>query len=302
VHVVISGASGLIGTALTRSLTGDGHRVVRLVRRPPRTPDEVGWDPASGRVDAAALDGADAVVNLSGAGVGDRRWTSSYRREIRDSRVFATRTLAAAVARHGGRVALVNASAVGWYGDDRGEEILTERSVRGEGFLSDVVDAWESATEPAVAAGAPVALVRTGLVQSRRGGALARMLPVLRLGLGGRLGSGRQWWPIISLRDVTRGYRFLLDASRAPAGGGLGGPYNLTAQPVRNAELTAALGAALHRPTVLPVPGIALRIGLGGFAGGVVGSLRVVPDRLREAGFTLQDPDPEAIVRSALAD
>ncbi|HWA66949.1 MAG TPA: TIGR01777 family oxidoreductase [Mycobacteriales bacterium] len=286
--VVITGSSGLIGTALVESLRGDGHDVVRLVRRDPAAPDEARWDPAAGVVDDAALTGADAVVNLAGAGIGDKRWTPAYKAEVRNSRIDATTTIATAVARHGVGV-LVSGSAVGWYGD-RGDDVLTESEPSGTGFLADLVRDWEAATEPAAQAGARVVRIRTGIVLSPDGGALAQMLPIFKAGLGGRLGSGRQWFPWISLADEIAAIRFVLDT------GSVSGSLNLSApQPVTNRELTAALGRALHRPAVAFVPRVALRIGLGEFADeGLLVSQRAVPAALLDAGFAFGDQTLDA--------
>ncbi len=286
--VVITGSSGLIGTALVESLRGDGHDVVRLVRRDPAAPDEARWDPAAGVVDDAALTGADAVVNLAGAGIGDKRWTPAYKAEVRNSRIDATTTIATAVARHGVGV-LVSGSAVGWYGD-RGDDVLTESEPSGTGFLADLVRDWEAATEPAAQAGARVVRIRTGIVLSPDGGALAQMLPIFKAGLGGRLGSGRQWFPWISLADEIAAIRFVLDTDA------VSGSLNLSApQPVTNRELTAALGRALHRPAVAFVPRVALRIGLGEFADeGLLVSQRAVPAALLDAGFAFGDQTLDA--------
>lgn len=281
-RVVVTGASGLIGTHLVTELNVAGHDVVRLVRRRPRTADEVFWDPARGTVDLAGLGEADAAVHLAGAGIGDHRWTPEYRRALRDSRVLGTRTLVAGLlALPRQPQVLVSGSAVGFYGS-RAEEELTERSTGGEGFLAELVRDWEAETEPAARAGIRVALARTGLVLSPRGGALARMLPLIRLGVAGPLGNGRQWWPWITLDDETAALRFLLE-------GELSGPVNLAGPaPARNREVMAALGRALHRPAVLPVPAPLLRLVLGEFAHDVLGSQRVLPERLLDAGFSFR--------------
>lgn len=278
-RVVVTGSSGLIGTALVTGLHSVGHDVVRLVRRRPRASDEVFWDPARDEIDLDGLGRVDGAVHLAGAGVGDHRWTEEYKRTIRDSRVGSARTLVRALlAQDDAPRVLVSGSAVGFYGS-RGDEELTERSPGGRGFLADLVRDWEAATEPAARAGIRVALARTGLVLSPHGGALGRMLPLLRLGVAGPLGSGRQYWPWITLDDEVAALQFLLD-------GDLSGPVNLAApNPARNRELTAALGRALHRPTLLPAPAPALRLVLGEFAEDVLASQRVLPQRLLEAGF-----------------
>ncbi len=284
-RVAITGASGLIGTALAASLETSGHEVRRLVRRPARGPGEISWDPVEGTVDLDALAGTEAVVHLAGAGVGDRRWTPQYKRLIRDSRVLGTRAIATALTRlDPAPSVLLSGSAVGYYGD-RGEEVLLESAARGDGFLADVVVDWEAETVRAAEAGVRTVLLRTGLVLSRHGGAVGRLLPILRLGLGGPIGDGRQWWPWITLADEVRAIEFLLER-------GLSGPVNLSApQPARNVDVVRALGAALSRPTALPVPTVALRVALGEFASDITASQRVVPQALQEAGFEFEHPD-----------
>jgi uncharacterized protein (TIGR01777 family) len=285
VKILVAGASGLIGQPLVRRLRADGHDVVQLVRREPRRPGEARWDPGAGTIDAAALDGVDAVVNLAGAGVGDRRWTPEYQRVIRDSRLQATRTLATAVAERRPRPrVLLNASAIGYYGD-RGDEPLTEASGPGRSFLAGVVRDWEAATTPARDAGVRVTLLRTGLVMAPHGGAFGRLLPLFRLGLGGRLGNGRMWWSWITLEDQIGAIRFLLEQEVA-------GPVNLTGPaPARNAEVTRALAGALHRPALFAVPPVALRVGRGRLAEDLRASQRVLPERLLEAGYAFRHPD-----------
>jgi uncharacterized protein len=283
VRIAITGSSGFIGTALVGSLQEAGHEVVRLVRRPARRPDEVSWDPAAGTVDLTGLAGVEAAVNLAGAGVGDRRWTKAYQRTLVASRVDSTRTLATALARLDppARV-LVSASASGYYGN-RGDEPLTEAAGPGAGFLVELVRAWEGAALRNAGPGTRVVLARTGLVLAPGGGALGRLLPLLRLGLGGPLGNGRQWWPWITLTDEVRALTFLLEREA------LEGPVNLSApQPARNVELTRALGRALRRPAVLPAPAFAVRLVVGEFAQEVLGSQRMLPARLLEAGFAFR--------------
>ncbi|MGW0932241.1 TIGR01777 family oxidoreductase [Streptomyces sp. NPDC002644] len=295
--VAVAGASGLIGGALARSLEADGHRVVRLVRREPRTGDEVRWDPSSGRLDPAALAGCDAVVNLAGAGVGDRRWTDEYKRRIRESRTGGTSALAGAIAAMDTppRV-FVNGSAVGYYGDT-GDRPVDEEAPPGRGFLPELTVEWEAAAEPARAAGVRTALARTGLVVSRGGGAWGRLFPLFRAGLGGRLGDGREYWSFIALRDEVAALRHLLFTP------GLEGPFNLTAPlPVTNREVTAAMAKVLRRPAVFAVPAPVLRAVLGEMSQDVLGSTRAVPRRLRESGFVFSCPDVESAVRAALED
>ncbi|MBI3688155.1 MAG: TIGR01777 family protein [Actinobacteria bacterium] len=298
-HVAITGASGLIGSAVTEAATTAGYQVTRLVRRDTWYPDELSWDPGRGRLDPAALARVDAVVHLAGAGIGDHRWTPAYREQIRDSRVTGTRLVSTALAgaqAADGRVrTLVSGSAIGWYGDTGAREV-DETEPAGTGFLADVCRQWESATEAASAAGVRVVLARTGLVLARGAGMLARMVPLFRLGLGGRLGSGRQYWSWISLADEVAAIMFLL--GRAD----LTGPVNLTGpSPVTNAEFTAALGRVVHRPTLLPVPGPALRVALGGFAGeGVLAGQRVRPAVLQSAGMVFQHGTVEEALRWAV--
>lgn len=293
-RIAVTGSSGLIGTALLRSLHADGHQVVRLVRRRPTREGEVHWDPERQQVDTAGLVGVDAVVHLAGAGVGDHRWTEEYKRTIRDSRVLGTAALAEALSELDVRPAvLVSGSAIGFYGQT-GDRVVDEETPPGDDFLARVCQEWEEAAQPAADAGIRVVHPRTGLVVSSRGGAWGRLFPIFRLGLGGRLGSGRQYWSFISLRDEVAALRFLIDREH------LSGPVNLTApEPVTNAEVTAAMGRVLRRPALLPVPEAALRAALGEFAVEVVGSHRVVPTRLLEAGFRFADPTIDDAIRSA---
>ncbi|MEV7077214.1 TIGR01777 family oxidoreductase [Streptomyces sp. NPDC093516] len=296
-RIAVTGASGLIGSALVRSLTADGHHVVRLVRRTPRTEDEVRWDPEGGRVDAAGLAGCHAVVNLAGAGVGDRRWTDAYKRRVRDSRVNGTAALARAVAAldDGDRPrVLVNGSAIGYYGET-GDRVVDEDAPPGTGFLPELCVEWEAAADPARRAGVRTVFTRTGLVVSRHGGAWGRLFPLFRAGLGGRLGDGRQYWSFVALHDEVAAIRHLIDTD------GLSGPFNLTApNPLTNREITAAMGRVLHRPTPFAVPAPVLRSVLGEMAGDVLGSARVVPKRLLESGFRFAFPDIEGAIRAAL--
>ncbi len=294
-RIVVTGSSGLIGTPLVAALRQRGDEVVRLVRRPPRAADEVQWDPTSRTLDPRTLDGVDGVVHLAGAGVGDKRWTPEYKHEILASRVDSTHAVATAVAAADHPVRLVSGSAVGYYGD-RGDEELTEASSPGNDFLSDVVIAWEGATQPAADAGASVALLRTGIVMAPEGGAMKPMLRLARLGAGGALGSGRQFMPWITLPDEVGAILHLLDHPEVT------GPVNLTAaQPARQKEIAKALGAALHRPAVLPAPSFALRAVLGEFAMEVLGGQRIVGDALRDSGYQLIHGDLDAAVRWLVA-
>jgi uncharacterized protein (TIGR01777 family) len=294
VKVVVTGSTGLIGSALVSNLRGEGHEVRRLVRGAPRAADEVQWSPSTGALDPTAVDGFDAVVHLAGAGIGDHRWTDDYKRQIRDSRVQGTTAVATAIASAANppRV-LVSGSAVGYYGDT-GDEAADESSPGGVGFLPSVVRDWEASTAPAKDAGARVVTIRTGLVLSADGGLLGPLLPLFKLGLGGRLGSGRQWMSWINIADHIAAVRFLLDRDD------LAGPVNVTApEPVRNKEFTKALARAVHRPAIAIVPSPALRVALGGFADeGALVSQRVLPTRLEDAGFTFTFADIDAALRA----
>ncbi len=280
--VVVAGSSGLIGSALVASLRGSGHEVVRLVRRPSAAPDEFQWDPAGGALAAGVLDGADAVVNLCGVNVGSRRWNGAFKQELRDSRITPTDVLATEVARAGVPV-LINASAVGYYGDT-GTRTIDETSSPGTDFLAELVSDWEAATAPAAAAGARVVSVRSGLVLSRNGGLLGRLRLIYWLGLGGRLGSGRQYMPWISLEDEIRAITFALENSQVR------GPLNSVGPtPCTNAQFTQALAAAMHRPAPWVVPRFALIAVAGEFAkAGLLGGQRAIPAVLEQAGFTFR--------------
>ncbi|MFF4538505.1 TIGR01777 family oxidoreductase [Streptomyces aureus] len=294
-RIVIAGASGLIGSALARSLSAEGHEVVRLVRREPRSPGEIRWDPQRRRIDAVGLIGCAAVVNLAGAPIAGRPWTSAYKRTIRDSRVLGTATLAEAVASldEPPRV-FVNGSAIGFYGDT-GDRAVDESAPPGDGFLSSVCVEWEEAAAPAQEAGVRTVLPRTGLVVAREGGAWARLIPLFRAGLGGRMGNGRQYWSHIALHDEVAALRHLIDT------GSLSGPVNLTApDPLTNGEITEAMGRVLRRPTLLTAPAPLLRLALGDMAEDVLGSQRVLPTRLLESGFTFAFPSIEGALRAAL--
>ena len=292
--VAVTGASGLIGSALVPHLRARGDEVLTLVRRAPHAPGEVRWDPDAGDVDLAGLAGTDAVIHLSGAGVGDQRWTEEYKQLILTSRVNSTRTIATAMAALDPLPSvLVSGSAMGIYGD-RGDEQLTERSAPGEGYFPDVVTAWEAAADPAREAGIRVASTRTSLVMSRTGGAFGRLVPLVRLGLGGPLGSGRQWWSWLTLHDDVRARAFLLDND-------VSGPVNLSSpQPLPQRDIAAALGRAAHRPAVLPVPAFVLRAVIGEFASDILASARMLPTVLTDAGFTFEHPDIESAARWTL--
>ena len=295
--VAVTGSSGLIGSALVRSLEADGHTVVPVVRRPARPGERVvAWDPAAGTIDAAALEGLDAVVHLAGEGIAEKRWSAEQKRRILDSRTHGTVLLAGALAgleRPPG--VLLSGSAIGYYGD-RGDEVLTEASTPGDIFLSEVCVAWEAAAQAAVEAGIRTAHLRTGIVLDAGGGALAKTLPLFKLGLGGRLGPGTQWWSWISLADEVSAIRFLLEAEVA-------GPVNLTGPaPVTNADFTTALGRVLGRPTALPVPRFGPKLLLGGELAEqlLFASQRVLPSVLEQAGFRFAHPDVETALRAVL--
>jgi uncharacterized protein (TIGR01777 family) len=284
--IIVTGSSGLLGSALVKALRADGTRVVCLVRRAPRGADESFWNPEKGIVDPAALEGAEAVVHLAGAGLGDRRWTDDYKREVVRSRVRGTRTLVEALAGLSAKPSvLLSGSAIGFYGDT-GDRAVDETAPPGTGFLAEeVVVPWEAATAPAEEAGIRVVLLRTGLVLSGDGGILSRILPIFKLGLGAPLGSGRQYWSWISVEDWVLAVQNLMENPE------ISGPVNLTApEPVTNTEFTRTLGEAVHRPTMpLAVPGIVLRTALGGFAEeGVLVGQRVLPRRLLDSGHAFR--------------
>jgi len=278
--IAIAGSSGLIGSALTSALRAADHRVLRLVRRAPSTADEVFWDPDTGQFDATALRGADAVVNMCGVNVAGKRWSGAFKQSLRDSRIGPTEVLSRAVVESGVPV-LVNSSAVGYYGDAR-DRVVEESAPVGKGFLAGLCRDWEAATESATAAGVRVVRMRTGLVLSPSGGMIARLKPLFALGLGARLGSGRQYMPWITLEDEVRALTFAIEHDD------LVGPVNGTGPaPVTNAEFTAALGRALNRPAPLAVPKFALRAVLGELADeGLLGGQRAIPAALERAGFT----------------
>src|SRR5919107_1342416 len=298
--VTVTGASGLIGTALARRLEAEGHQVLRLTRSRPSRPGQVQWDPAAGRLDPDALAKADAVVHLAGAGIGDKlRWTAKEKRKILRSRVEGTglvaRTMAELAGGGGGPRVLVSASGAHYYGD-RGDEVLTEASGPGEGFLAGVVRQWEAAADPARAAGLRVVHLRTGPVQDASGAGLPRQALMFRLGLGGRFGSGRQWLSWIALDDIAGAYLHALTRDD------LDGPVNAAApNPVTNAEFTATLARVLRRPAVLHVPAFAPRLVLGESADEFLFvSQRARPVRLLETGYRFRFPELEAALRHTL--
>jgi uncharacterized protein (TIGR01777 family) len=296
VRVAITGSHGLIGSALAEALTADGDEVTSVVRGR-AGPHEVAWDPQAGTIDAAGLEGHDAVVHLAGAGIGDHRWTAAYKAQVLDSRVNGTTTLAKALAglKRPPRV-LASGSAVGYYGE-RGDTDITETSAPGTGFLSEVVQQWEAAAAPAADAGIRVVNLRSGIVMTARGGALKKQLLPFKLGLGGRLGSGAQYLSWISLDDEIGAIRHVL------ANESVRGPVNLTApNPVTNQEFTKTLGTVLKRPTFMPVPTIALDAVLGRQLVGemLTSGQRVVPAVLQAYEYEFRHPTLEGALRAAL--
>lgn len=294
-RIAVTGASGFVGSALIRAGRAAGHTMLRLVRGTAHGADEVGWQPDTGAIDERALGAVDAVVHLAGENIAAGRWTAARRRAIADSRGPVTERLCRTLAALARRPAVVvSASATGIYGD-RGDEVLTEDSAAGTGFLADVARAWEAGTTPALAAGIRTATMRFGMVLDPSGGALRRMLLPFRLGLGGRLGNGRQWLGWITRDDLVAALLFAV-------GHDLGGPILATTpEPVTNREFTAALGRALHRPAVLPAPAFALRLVFGAMADEVLlASCRVRATRLAAAGFRYAHPSLESALRAML--
>jgi uncharacterized protein len=280
-RIAITGASGLIGSALVGKLKSEGYTVQKLVRRTAINSEEISWDSKNQTIDLEALAGVDAVIHLAGAGVGDKRWTKKYKAEILNSRLLGTTTIANAVAQVKPKV-FISASAIGWYGET-GNRAVTETDRGGDDFLATVCREWEAAAD--LAGEVRTLKMRTGLVLDPTGGALGRMLPLFRFGLGGKLGSGKQWWSWITLHDQIRAIEFMLENEA------ISGPVNLTApNPVTNQEFTSALARALRRPALFPAPAIALKVALGGFSTEVLGSKKVLPTALQEAGFNFDFP------------
>jgi len=291
-RIIVSGASGLIGSALVPHLASRGHDVVRLVRRSAGA-GESQWNPARGEIDANVVGTADAIIHLSGAGIGDKRWSNSYKREILDSRVKSTKLLASVIAGAAKRPGVfLSGSAIGYYGA-RGDETLDETSTAGDGFLADVCKQWEAA---AIGAGTRTVFLRTGIVLSPKGGALKKQLPLFKAGLGGRFGRGDQWQSWISITDEIRAIEFLLTSS-------ITGPVNLTAPaPVTNVEFSRVLGNVLQRPAILPVPSIGPKLLLGGELADALlfTGQRVLPRTLSSAGFQFDHPTLEIALRALL--
>ena len=279
-RIAITGASGMIGSALVGHLKSEGHTIQRLVRRPVVSPDEVLWNPLTGDVDLAALEGVDAIIHLAGANVGDKRWSKKYRAEILNSRLLGTNTIATAVSKLKPDV-FISSSAVGWYGET-GNRTVTEDDRPGDDFLAAVCKEWEGAAD--TASGTRTVKIRTGLVLEPTSGAMGKMLPLFKFGLGGKLGNGKQWWSWITLHDQLKAICYLLEKD-------IEGPVNLVSpNPATNQEFTAALARALRRPALLPVPGFALRIALGGFSSEILGSKKVTPKKLIDSGFEFDYP------------
>jgi len=278
--VAVTGSSGLIGAALVAQLQSDGYKVLKLVRRPPRAADEVSWDPKKGEIDLKSLAGVDAVFHLAGAGVGDKRWTAAYRSQILNSRLLGTTTIANACEQLQPEV-FISASAIGYYGETGNREV-TEVDRGGDDFLSIVCREWELVAN--LAPSVRTIKLRTGLVLDPTGGALGRMIPLFKFGIGGKLGSGKQWWSWITLHDQVRAMIFLMQSE-------IEGAVNITSpNPVTNKEFTAALAHALKRPAFFPAPAIALRTVLGGFSSEVLGSKKVMPKVLMDNSFEFEYP------------
>ena len=279
-QVAVTGSSGLIGSALVAQLRADGYEVKKIVRRATRNNDEVTWNPTLGEIDLSGLADVDAIVHLAGVGVGDKRWSAAYKSDILNSRLLGTTTIANA-AKTLGVKKFLSASAIGYYGET-GDRSVSEIDRGGQDFLSVVCREWEAAAD--LALDIPIIKLRTGLVLDPTGGALGRMLPLFKFGLGGKLGNGKQWWSWITLHDQIRAMIFLLESK-------IIGPVNLTSpNPVTNQEFTAALARALHRPAIFPAPAFALRAALGGFSTEILGSKKVMPKVLTEAGFEFDYP------------
>lgn len=295
-RIAITGASGLIGSALSASLIADGHQVIKLVRKPSTSPDEITWDIKKGLSTPSTLEGIDAIVHLAGAGVGDKRWSDSYKKEIRESRVIGTETISRTLINlnHPPKV-FISASAIGWYGDT-GSEKVDESTPAATGFLPEVVQAWEAAANVARLAGIRVVHPRTGLVMSSDGGALAKLIPLFKFGLGSPLGNGKQYWSFISISDEIKAIKYLIHKQE------ISGPVNLTAPtPVTNTEVSKTLAKLLHRPMLpIGVPSLILKTALGEFSQEVLGSARVIPAVLQRNGFGFDHPTIALALKSAL--
>lgn len=296
-RILLAGASGFLGTALRERLAADGHDLRRLVRRTPESGDEIPWKPSAGHLDPAALRGVDAVINLAGASIGGQRWTAAYKRKLRSSRVDTTGTLARAIAAlpEGERPSVfLNGSAKGWYGDT-GDTPVEEDAPPADDFLADLCRVWEAATGPAEDAGVRVVHLRSGLPLDKRGGLLQPLVLLFKAGLGGRIGSGRQYIPWISLADWVNATVFLLERED------IAGPVNMVGPaPATNAEFTRELAAALHRPALVPVPGFAIKVALGEFSTEILTGTRAIPGVLNRTGYEFLHPTLPAALRAAL--
>lgn len=294
-HVVVAGASGFLGAALCSRLVATGHEVTKLVRSQTTDTNLSFWDPATGRIDQVLIDQAAAVVNLSGASIARWPWSGRYKQVLWSSRIDSTTTLRTAIVASSSPTRFISASAMGWYGSDRGQELLSETSAPGTGFLARLCNAWESATGPVSAAGYDVALLRTGLPLHESGGILKSLLPVFRLGAGARIGNGEQLMSVLALDDWVRAVEFLLSNTAT-------GPFNLCInQPVTNAEFTSQLATSQDRRAMLFTPKLALRAALGEQAENLTGSLGMTPTALTEAGFRFNHPDLQSTIGSALS-
>lgn len=294
-HILVTGATGLVGSRLLPLLTSDGHTVSTLTRRKSQSPSERTWNPDSGTLPATTLDGIDAIIHLAGENIGDSRWTAAKKQRIRDSRVHGTRLLAQAAAQSGHVKTFVCASAIGFYGD-RGTEQLTEDSAPGDGFLPEVCREWEAATEAARSSGIRVVNLRLGVVLSKDGGALAKMLLPFKLGAGGIIGSGHQYWSWLTVDDAARMFQFAVNHDS------LSGPVNAVAPtPASNYEFTKALGRVLHRPTIFPLPAFMAKLVLGEMAQDLIlASTRVLPAKLQQAGYVFAHPNLDQALSAAL--
>jgi len=293
--IAVSGSSGLIGSAFVKAAEARGDEVIRLVRRKPKTAQEVYWNPKTGEIDHLLLDGLDAIVHLAGAGVGDHRWSEKYKKEIYSSRVDSTRLIVKAISKmHKPPKVLVSASAIGYYGDT-GSQLVDENAPAGSGFLAEVCLAWEAAAKPAKEFGVRIVHPRTGLVLSRKGGLLRKLYPIFFFGLGGKMGHGKQYWSCISLNDEVRALFHLIENEKISGGVNLVMPEAPT-----NSEFVKTLGKTMKRPTLFSVPAIALKIALGEFSSEVLGSVRVAPGKLIVNNFNFENNDLSSALHIAI--
>jgi len=293
--IAVSGSSGLIGSAFVKAAEARGDEVIRLVRRKPKTAQEVYWNPKTGEIDHLLLDGLDAIVHLAGAGVGDHRWSEKYKKEIYSSRVDSTRLIVKAISKmHKPPKVLVSASAIGYYGDT-GSQLVDENAPAGSGFLAEVCLAWEAAAKPAKEFGVRIVHPRTGLVLSRKGGLLRKLYPIFFFGLGGKMGHGKQYWSCISLNDEVRALFHLIENEKISGGVNLVIPEAPT-----NSEFVKTLGKTMKRPTLFSVPAIALKIALGEFSSEVLGSVRVAPGKLIVNNFNFENNDLSSALHIAI--